>query len=501
MDKRNELQKTLKPHWVWAIAFGSAVGWGAFVLPVDWMAKAGPLGVIVGFSIGALLMIVIGVSYGFLIEKLPVSGGEFAYAYHGFGRHHAYICGWFLTLGYMSIVALNASALALLVKFVLPGVAKIGLMYNVAGWDVYAGEVLVACLALIIFAYLNIRGTSLSGFAQFIFCIILIIGVILLTIAMFLHPSSSITNIQPYFKPGISTISAIIAIVAIAPWAYVGFDNIPQAAEEFNFSPKKAFKLIVIALICAAITYSLTILATAVAKPWQGLVDSQVVWGTGEVVGNAYGTVGILLLSISICMGIFTGLNGFYISTSRLLFSMGRARILPKAFSTLHPKYGTPYIGIIFTCIFTLFAPFFGRQALLWVVDMSAIGVTIAYFYTCASAYRIFSWSELNQSNSEGVVAPIRKSLSLLGAISSLGFFLLLVVPGSPGSLGAPSWIALMIWVGIGVIFYAMKSKEFNKIPKEKLDYYIFGKTVNEDDIKIIEQDVILKENTKNIEF
>lgn len=44
MAKREQLERTLKPQWVWAIAFGSAVGWGAFVLPVDWMSMAGPLG-------------------------------------------------------------------------------------------------------------------------------------------------------------------------------------------------------------------------------------------------------------------------------------------------------------------------------------------------------------------------------------------------------------------------------------------------------------------------
>ncbi|WP_085506082.1 APC family permease [Thalassobacillus devorans] len=481
MEERKQLKKTLKPHWVWAIAFGSAVGWGAFVLPGDWMAAAGPLGVILGFSIGALLMIIIAVSYGQLIQKLPVSGGEFAYAYFGFGRYHASFCGWFLTLGYMCIVALNASALALLIKFVLPGVAMQGLMYNIAGWDVYFGEVLVACIALITFAYLNIRGTSISGFMQFIFCLTLIAGLSLLVIAMILHPSSSFSNVQPLFNPEIGAVSAVIAIIAISPWAYVGFDNIPQAAEEFNFSPQKAFKLIVIALLCAAATYSLTIIATAVAMPWQSLIAQETVWGTGLVVENAYGTIGVLLLSISLAMGIFTGLNGFYVATSRLLFAMGRAEILPRIFAKLHPKYETPFVGIIFTCLITLSAPFFGRQALLWVVDMSAIGVTIAYFYCCAVAYRLFSWT--STADADVIVSPAKKAMTLLGLISSTGFFLLLVVPGSPGFLGTPSWIALFIWIAIGFVFFMMKRKDFARIPKEKLDYNIFGKTLESESI------------------
>src|SRR5699024_12701791 len=105
--RTNYIKKTLKAHWVWAIALGSSIGWGAFVQPTTWMSEAGPLGVIIGFGIGALLMMLIAVSYGFLIKSFHVSGGECAYPFVSLGRTHAFICGWFLTLGYICIVALN----------------------------------------------------------------------------------------------------------------------------------------------------------------------------------------------------------------------------------------------------------------------------------------------------------------------------------------------------------------------------------------------------------
>src|SRR5690625_2372197 len=167
MEKRKELNKTLKPHWVWAIALGSAIGWGAFIQPVDWMATAGPLGVIIGFVIGAMLMMLIAVSYGFLIRSFPVSGGEFAYAFISLGRTHAFISGWFLTLGYICIVALNASAFALMFKYVFPSIIEHFHLYSIAGWEVYGMEIIIATLALAIFGYLNIKGTGLSGQIQF----------------------------------------------------------------------------------------------------------------------------------------------------------------------------------------------------------------------------------------------------------------------------------------------------------------------------------------------
>jgi amino acid transporter len=185
----------------------------------------------------------------------------------------------------------------------------------------------------------------------------------------------------------------------------------------------------------------MTIIATAVGQPWLTSVEQGSPWGTGMIVENAYGSVGLLLLTFSLTMGIFTGLIGFYVSTSRLVFAMGRVQVHPKVFGKLHSKYKTPMAAIIFTLILTLTAPFFGRETLLWVVDMSAPGVTIAYFYSCFIVYKLFKWSDNGTLNNDrfSIVSPVRKFFALLGTFSSIGFFLLLVVPGSPGFLSTPS--------------------------------------------------------------
>ncbi|MBX0357549.1 APC family permease [Halobacillus sp. Nhm2S1] len=479
--ERKKLDKSLKPHWVWAIAFGSAIGWGAFVLPTDWIAQAGPVGVVIGLSLGAVLMMIIGVSYGFLIEKFPVTGGEFAYAYIGFGRTYAFVAGWFLTLGYICIVALNASALALLAKFLFPSFIQTGNMYTVAGYDVSIIQVAIASAALIVFALLNIRGASFSGQTQFIFSLILILGIALLALGALWTEGPSITNITPAFSPDKSVIASIVTILAIAPFAYVGFDNIPQAAEEFDFAPQKAFRLIIWSLLAAGLAYSAMILITASTMPWQELLQqierTQSVWGTGDAIQSYLGRIGVWLIALSVCMGIFTGLNGFYISASRLTFAMGRARILPGLFRKLHPEYRTPYVGILFTMGICLIAPWFGREALLWVVDMSSTGVAIAYFFCTATAYKFFHWKEdPSTSNQKATVDPLRKFLSLIGMLSSLCFLALLLIPWSPASLGRESYIALAIWIFIGVIFYLLNYKRYRHIDRKEMNYLILEK-------------------------
>lgn len=476
MEERKTLNKTLKPHWVWAIALGSAIGWGAFVQPINWMETAGPMGVIIGFGIGALLMMLIAVSYGILIRSFPVSGGEFAYAYVSLGRTHAFISGWFLTLGYICIVALNASALALMFKYVFPSVIEHLHLYSIAGWDVYGMEIIIATIALIIFGYLNVKGTGLSGQLQFFFVLVMVVGVVALTLFVGFQPGAGLQNVQPSFPTDKTAFAAIIAIVAIAPWAFVGFDAVPQAAEEFDFPAKKAFMLIILALFFAAIIYSLMILATSMAAPWQETAAEGHLWGTGYVIQELLGPLGLIILVVALSMGIFTGLNGFILSGSRLLFSMARAKILPEAFGKLHPKHKTPHVAIIFTVIVSAVAPWFGREALVWVVDMSSIGVSIAYFYTCYTSFYLFKWSQTGLTDpAKQIVSPMKKFISLVGMIASLVFIGLLLIPGSPAFLGIESRIALGIWIILGIVFYIMKRKDFNAIPKEELNYLILG--------------------------
>jgi amino acid transporter len=473
MVERATLNKSLKARWVWAIAFGSSIGWGAFILPTDWIKQAGPFGAILGLLIGALLMIMIGVSYGILIKKFPVSGGEFTYTYISLGRTFAFICGWFLTLGYVSIVALNASAFSLLLKFLFPNFMKQIMLYSIAGWEVYLPEVILSSGIIILFALLNIMGTNVSGKFQFVFSILLIAGVLVLSLSTYSLDTASISNMKPFFAEGKSIMTSILLIVAIAPWAYVGFDNIPQAAEEFKFNAEKSFKLISLSLLSSGCVYSLMIGLTSWTFSSESDLDSQNLWGTGDIIAASLGQVGVMILSLSILMGIFTGLNGFYHSSSRLLFSMARAKIIPRIFSRIHSKHGTPYFGIIFTAMITLFAPWFGREVLLWVVDMSSIGVSIAYFFTCFTAYKILSWKRVPNIQKE--YAPVKKIIALLGIMASLTFASLLLLPFSPAFLSKPAQIVLIVWIVLGVVFYFLNLKKLNNIPKEEMDYLVTG--------------------------
>ena len=471
---RGDLKQNLSEKFVWAIAYGSCIGWGAFILPGDWIKQSGPIAASIGIVIGALLMILIAVSYGALVEKFPVSGGAFAFSYLSFGRYVSFFSSWFLTFGYVCVVALNATAFSLLVKFLLPNLLNNGKLYTVAGWDVYITEIIIATVLLLVFMFIAIRGASVSGSLQYYFCVAMVIVVLLMFFGSFFGHNFSFSNLQPLANPKSGWFTSIIMIVAVAPWAYVGFDNIPQTAEEFNFSPNKTFKLIVYSLLAASLTYVVMILYTGWLSTNNASLNGNL-WLTGSETQTAFGYIGLGVLAIAIIMGIFTGLNGFLMSASRLLFSMGRSGIMPKAFSRLHPKYKTPYVAIIFLVAVTLIAPWLGRTALTWIVDMSSTGVSIAYFITCLSAAKLFSYDK--NSNTYG---PVYKTFAILGSIVSFIFLLLLLVPGSPASLSMPSYIALGGWLIIGLIFFVIRYPKLKRIDSDELSRLILNRSENE---------------------
>ena len=141
------LQRKLSPLNVWALALGSIIGWGAFVMPANtFLPNAGPLGTLIAMAAGAIIMVVIALNYSYMINHFPVAGGEFTFTNASFGPTCGFLCAWFLGLSYLAIVPLNATALALIGRNLFPNLTQWGYLYSVEGYSIYAGEILLASL-------------------------------------------------------------------------------------------------------------------------------------------------------------------------------------------------------------------------------------------------------------------------------------------------------------------------------------------------------------------
>ena len=159
-------------------------------------------------------------------------------------------------------------------------------------------------------------------------------------------------------------------------------------------------------------------------------------------------------------------------SSSRLIFAMGRANFVPTIFAKIHKKNKTPHYAVLFVLLVCLIAPWLGRTALSWIVDMSSVGVSVAFLATSAVTVKFFSTKE--HRNMVYVI------FGALGIIISLVFLVLLLFPGSPAALTAPSYYALLGWIILGMIFLATKYKTLKSMSKEELDYMILNKTREE---------------------
>ncbi len=464
MDNEIKLEKKLSPLNVWSLALGCIIGWGAFVMPGNtFLVNAGPLGTAIAMGIAALVMIIIAFNYNFMINKYPVAGGEFTYTQNAFGEKHAFVCSWFLGLSYLAIVPLNATALALIGRNLLNNVFQVGFHYSVAGYDVYLGEILLAVVALALFAFLSIRGVKFTGVFQTALVFALVGGVLIIAVAALLNPSVSWSNLSPGFNPGNSSLAGVLAVVAVAPWAFVGFDTIPQAAEEFKFSAKKTKLIMVLSILFGAAVYVVLNTVTAATVPegyenWAAYIgDLPNLTGllslpTFHAGYQLLGTAGVVFLGLAVLGAILSGIIGFYMATSRLLYSMSKEKVLPGWFGRLHEKYKTPSNAILFVLAIALVAPFFGRTALGWIVDMSSIGAAIGYGYTSLAAFR-FARREKNV----GIMIT-----GIIGTVMALAFMVLLLVPIPMFncSLGTESYISLAVWIVLGAAFYLWSKKK-----------------------------------------
>lgn len=484
-QKNTTLKRQLSPMHVWAIAFGCIIGWGSFVNPgKKFLPNSGVAGTAIAMVMGGLVMMIIAFSYAYMVPKYPKAGGEFTFTKHCFGKTTAYVCGWFLVAAYITNVPMNSTAIGLIVDG-LDGSAdilKFGFHYQIAGFDVWMGEMLLAFGILILFGVLNILGVKKAGIVQTVLAALLAVSVLTLTIAALVSSKASLDNVSPIWgfdksaaveaatngkyttvdefahSGTMGVMSAILATFAIAPWAFVGFDTIPQAAEEFKFSYKKVSVIMVIAILFGMFVYTANnTIAAAALENWPDLIveSSSTPWLLLEAAKRLLGVPGMVLVGVAVSCAVLSGIMGFYLASSRLMYSMSRDGYLPPFFGKIDKKHGTPKNAMIFCILVSLSGPILGREALGWFVDMSAIGASMGYFFTCAST--LVTIKRFKDGS------PFLKIMAVVGVVFSASFMVLQLIP-IPGleavHFGTESYIMLGVWIVLGAVFYLFRRRK-----------------------------------------
>ena len=466
--KTSEFKKSFSSLDILMIAFGAMIGWGWVVSTGDWIGTAGVIGAMLGFILGGVMIFFIGMTYAELTPAMPECGGEHVFSMRAMGPIGSFVCTWAIILGYVSVVCFEACALPTIITYIWPSFLQ-GYLYSVAGFDIYATWLGTAVLFAVFITVINIMGAQIAAKLQNILTMCIgAAGILLIAASVVTGDVSNLEN-QLFEGSGMAgMMSTIVKVAAISPFFFIGFDVIPQAAEEINVPLKKIGKILILSIILGTSFYALVIFSVGYVMTGDQIAASSS--GTGLVTADAmaaafYSTIMAKVLILAGMCGILTSWNSFMIGGSRAMYSMAESYMIPRFFTKLHPKTNSPYVAIIVVGVLSVLAPFAGRKMLVWVVDAGNFGCILAYCMVALS-FLILHVKEPN------MVRPYQvKHWKLVGVIAVLmsGIMIMLyILPGTGVTLAPQEWLMVAGWSALGVVFFIFSKLVY----KDKFGYY-----------------------------
>ena len=449
-QQRTGLSKYLSRLDVWALSLSCIIGWGAFVMPgTTFLPVAGPAGTAVAMAVSALIMGIIGVNYSYLMVRHPGVGGVYVYTKSAFGRGHAFLSAWFLCLSYVAIIPQNATALAVMLRALFREAVEQGVHYQIAGYDMYLREAAIAVAALVGVGVLAIYCKPFLQYLLTALAIVLLAGVTGLTCVVltkaplreiFAGPGFSLTN----------PVVAVLSIVILAPWAFVGFEVISLETAHFKFPVKKSKYLIGVAIALGAVIYiAMSVVAVSVVPDgftsWQDYIQN-----LGQFKGYAalptfyaakelLGASGLVLIGVTAMAAMLSSVIGFYRAVNRILSNMAEDHILNGFFSK-------PKTCYLFIMGISILISLMGRRALAWVLDLSSFGAIVGFGYVSAVV--------LKTAKRDGDRRYIR--FGAAGLVISVVFAVTQLLPDLSAieAMEAESYFLLGLWCLLGFAFY-----------------------------------------------
>lgn len=465
-----ELKSVLGRKDVLALAFGAIIGWGWVVLSGSLIDQAGTLGSMLAVLLGAVMVTLVGFTYAELTSALPRAGGELAFTYRALGPTWSWICGWALILAYVGVCAFEAVAVATVLNYLLPEF-KLGYLYSVAGSDVHVSWILIGVASAVFVGGVNWYGVQASALVQQVATAgLLVVGVVFFAGSTL---NGHLDNLHPYW----TSAAGVLRVVILMPFLFVGFDIIPQAAEEIRIPHREVGRIILLSILMAALWYLSVQWSVGLALPADAHQASEL--PTADAAARAFRfPPAATIIVLGGLLGILTSWNAFFVGATRLLYSMGRAWMLPGWFARMSERYQTPSFSIGFVTLCSLGAPFLGRKALVWLADAASLGVVVAYFLVSVS----FVTLRLREPEMPRPYYVSHGRLVGSGSVLVTFFFILLYMPFSPSALVWPhEWAIVLAWVALGLVAYALGKRIHPSIDRAEQEKVIFGQYVRQE--------------------
>ncbi|HVG86467.1 MAG TPA: amino acid permease [Vicinamibacterales bacterium] len=445
------LRRSLTAWDLTLLGIGAIIGTGIFVLTGTAAAnQAGPA-IMMSYFAAGLACTFAALCYAEFASMIPIAGSAYTYAYATLGEVVAWMIGWDLILEYAvgsMTVAIGWSG------YMQRLIAGFGI--ELPTWMTTAPPVGVINLpaTIIVLGIMVLLVVGVRESARFNAAMVAIKGAAILFFiaagATFVKPD----NWSPFMPYGFSGVMAAAAVVF---FAYIGFDAVSTTAEEAK-NPQRDLPIGIIAslIICTLLYLLVSAVLSGIvpvvhyrnaadALPGvpsvspteaQAFLNAPVAFAL-SVINQDWAAA---LISAGAVAGITSVLLVMLMSQPRIFFAMSRDRLLPPGVSKVHPRFGTPYITTIITCVIVALVA--GLTQIQVVGEMTSIGTLFAFVVVCAAVLRL---RQTRPDARRPFRVPFGPIFPILGIVSCAYLML---------SLPVLTWVRFLVWLDIGLLIY-----------------------------------------------
>ena len=439
VKEKPELKRRISLFGVTVYGVGNVLGAGIYALIGEVVGITGNMSWL-AFIIASVTGALTGLSYAELSSMYPKSAAEFVYTEEAFKiRVLSFLLGWIIIFSGI----LSAATVAL-------GFA--GYLANLIGIPSIILVVIFAIILIVILSLINFVGIRASTWTNIIFTLIEASGLILIIVIGI----PFLGTVNYFVLPLGGSFGAIFSAVALIFFAYIGFEDIANIAEEVKEPTRNLPRAIIYSIIITTVLYCLTAISVVSILPFEEIASSSA--PLSDVASEILGPVGGIIMSFIALFATANTVLIMMIVTSRMMYGMARDKALPEGLSKVSPKFRTPALAVLITMILTTIPLFLGDISI--VANATVFGVLITFFLVNLSLI-VLRKKKPDLERPFKLKPNIRwvPIVALLGCIVCFGllftFDLLTIIIQ-----------AIIVLCGI-VVFYAMKSKIETKIGKK----------------------------------
>jgi APA family basic amino acid/polyamine antiporter len=448
-EKGHGLKRTLTATQLVLLGIGAIIGAGIFTLTGIAAAEhAGPA-VVYSFILAAIGCAFAGLCYSEFSTMIPIAGSAYTYAYATLGELLAWIIGWALVLEYAVGAATVSVGWAATLNNILRDIGIHLPQHIVASpFDPEPGSLnLLAVIILCIISSILIVGIQESARFNAVIVVIKVSVVVLFIVLGYTYINYA--NYTPFIPEnttgefGKFGWTGILAAAGQIFFAYIGFDAVSTAAQEAK-NPKRDMPIGIVGslAICTVLYILYALVLTGVVNYKELNVAAPLVVAVDRMQGIPW--IG-KLMKLGSLAGLTSVMLVMLLGQSRVFYSMSRDGLLPKLFSTLHPRFATPYRSNLLLMLFVSLGAAFTPISRLG--SLTSIGTLFAFVLVC---FGILVMRKKQPDLPRPFRTPLVPLVPVLGILSNFALMY---------GLDHMTWFAFFTWMAIGLLIYFSYSR------------------------------------------